>query len=482
MINPYGAVRQELESGRRTLRDLVGDFLESKVAESRMGLARAKLDVEREGLVIEGEKEKAKGLADVAKAQMDTRALEEGFRLKGLEVTESERSHKATEAETAAFHEGSLKNDATRNGLLLKQQQFAEEEKKYLREPLSAEQLGRELGITPGQMDAFVRRFPNGTTRENAKVVAKDMTDRPGAGFMFEAIGNIDNITHINDQLGDPNITPEQKAGLETQLGKETQKFNRNVMSVNLMQDGKNSITPENYAKFKEKTTELWEGMPADRKAAFGNSYETYESETMKGYKAAIRAGTEDFKTLLERGNAGKGKGAGDKNAEIKLTYSKKLDELEGLEPQLRQAGIDPDKAKKNAGKHIAAGNYQEADKIFNNAKDAVKKFEAKGAGPTALPFEVSEVEQPGGGLRVMVKGQGDAEFRRPTNDEAKMIQAADLPLLTQASMVGDLRTVGKKVGSVIEKTRTAGDVDLQEAGAEDSTARMRKLFGVRRY
>ena len=193
VANPYTAVPQALEKTRLTLRDIMNDYVGTKVQESKHKLALAELDLETRGLELRGKREERRLGIDLARLTSDqqfrekqlgemTRSREAGEQFREKQLGEMTRSREAgeqfrekqlalrTRSTEAAERVSELKADA-----LLKQQKRIDRQEALLNKE-----------DTYGNWITGSARLDPDLKKLMEKYTAKEEWDRPYSGRQMQ--------------------------------------------------------------------------------------------------------------------------------------------------------------------------------------------------------------------------------------------------------------------------------------------------------
>jgi len=283
--NIYGQVPAALRETRLTLRDIMTDFLGTKTQESKMKLALAQIDAEKQATSLEGEKMKMGhevNLAEIA-AEKDWRTERTGFESQRL--GEFTRHHKEIE-ETEA---GKLK--------------MAQSEQDYLNEAMKPSEWASTIGLSKTQRGIFLRYFPDEIPikRRDITQVRDNIIKNPIIHYKYALLGNIDKLEDMQARLQDPKISPVEKAQLATQYDATYQQVNRLKRLIDFIDKGKTKMTPKDMATLKEDAMEYWETSDDALKTQYGNNYRNFEKAYIKDYMDVLNQGALNLKELKRK-------------------------------------------------------------------------------------------------------------------------------------------------------------------------------------
>jgi len=366
VANPYTMVPQALEQTRLTLRDIMNDYVGQKIQESKMKLALAEISAEREAIQLEGEKQKLTTGLELGKI-----ASQERFREKQLGFQE-QRLAEVTRGRKSAEELMGLKAETER-----KKQEALEGEQKWLNEEKTVEDWAGISGLSPTQKDIFVGSYPAGTTMKRRQVQEQiqDLRKNPVMHFKFGLIGNIDRLESLNEDLKNPDLTPNQKKILESRYDTLYRKTNNMKRLVDYMDKGKKKLTPKELSEIKDEAMLNWEGLSDDVKKGYGNDYRKFEKGFVDDYLDTLSRGSLNLEELKrEAGEQETGKEA---YGEI----MSKLNRLEGM--KLKNINVEMVKAR--VGQKINAGDIKGANRLIDHhlkiVQKAAKKKRKKGLG-----------------------------------------------------------------------------------------------------
>jgi len=359
VANPYTMVPQALEKTRLTLRDIMNDYVGQKIQESKMKLTLAQISAEREAIQLEGEKQKLTTGLDLAKLASEERFRGKRLGLEEQRLAEISRGRKATEELTGFRAETERKK-----------QEALEGEQNWLNEEKTVEDWAGISGLSPTQKEIFLSSYPGGTVmrRRDLHGQIQDLRKNPVMNFKFALLGNIDRLQALNEELKNPDLTPNQKTILEGQYDTLYNRTNNLKRLVDYMDKGKKKLTPKELSEIKEEAMLNWEGLTDDVKKRYGNDYRKFEKGFVDDYLDTLSRGSLNLEELKRKAG---------KQETGKEDYSDIMDKLNRLEG-MKLRNINVEMVKKRVGNKINAGDIKGANSLIDHhlkiAQKAAKK------------------------------------------------------------------------------------------------------------
>lgn len=237
-MNPYGAVPEALKETRLTLRDIMGDFLQTKVLQARTEIERAKVETDSAAIAAGLEREKLSNLKDVARMQLDQRRHEETLAQQGEQFQQTLAQQKETAAQRHEIDLAQLANQKRMTDIAA-----AEAARKY--EVRTIGDWAAREGVSP----YLVQTMGLDPNRKITRADAENLYNRLEA--TFKANPSIGMIAHghtlkaeledLQGKLKTPGINPDARAGLVKQYEGKLQNF-RNLHELILTFDRPDAV------------------------------------------------------------------------------------------------------------------------------------------------------------------------------------------------------------------------------------------------